>query len=127
MLGTRHKVSGPLNRDVKENMIRNILHALELFGSLLLIVAYGTYRRGPAAPWANRTLLYGALCGLGYALIGVVRHGHGFGLSPTATAALASAGHALGGVAVGLILSLVISGQLWKIGARREQNDPRRK
>ena len=108
-------------------MIRNILHVLELFGSLLLIVAYGTYRRGPAEPWANRTLLYGALCGLGYAFIGVVRHWHGFGLSPAATAALATAGHALGGMAVGLILSLVISGQLWNIGARREQNDPRRK
>lgn len=125
MQGTRHKISGPLTRDVI--MIRNILHVLELLGSLLLIVAYGTYRRGPAEPWANRTLLYGALCGLGYALIGGVRHGHGFGLSSAATAALATAGHALGGVAVGLILSLVISGQLWKIGARREQNDPRRK
>lgn len=108
-------------------MIHNILHALELLGSLLLVVAYGTYRRGPADPWANRTLLYGALCGLGYALIGIVHHGHGFGLSPTATAALATAGHAIGGVAVGLILSLAISGQLWKIGARRGQNDPRRK
>ena len=108
-------------------MILNILHILELLGSLFLIVTYGAYRRGPADPWANRTLLYGALCGLGYALIGVVRHGHGFGLSPTATAALAAAGHAIGGVAVGLVLGLVISGQLWTIGARREQDNPRRK
>lgn len=104
-------------------MTHNIFIAGELIGSLILIGAYGKYRRGPAAPWANRTLFCAAICGLGYALIGVVRFWYSFGLSKTTIAALTIAGHGVGGVGAGLIIGLMFSGQLWKIGSRPSKEE----
>ena len=104
-------------------MTQNILIAVELIGSLILVGSYGNYRRGPAEPWANRTLLYGALLGLCYALIGALCDWYSFGLSKKIIAALAVARHGIGGVAVGLFISLILSGQLWIIGSRKKYEE----
>ena len=104
-------------------MTHKILIAAELIGSLILVIGYGRYRRGPAAPWANRALLSAGLCGLCYALTGVLRYWSCFGLGKTTIAVFALVGNSIGGIGAGLIICLFISGQIHKIGFRQKNEE----
>ena len=92
--------------------------SVELAGSLLLIGGYVSYRHGQAAPWAIRAelvLAVGALC---YALIGAILYWHTFGINEHVLAVLRTTRPSIGGICVGIFISLILSGQLWKIGRR---------
>ena len=104
-------------------MIPNLLNAVILIGSLILIGSYRTNRRGRAELWANRALLCLAICGLCYALIGVLYYWHSFGISQAALDRFATIRSDVGGVAVGIFVSLILSGQLWKIGSRQNNEE----
>ena len=106
-------------------MISNLLNAIIFIGSLILIAGYNTYRRGPADQWANRALLCLAIVGLFYAPIGVICHGHIWGISSAGRGHLHIIQSDLGGAAVGIFLCLILSGQLWKISSRKKNEEPK--
>lgn len=94
---------------------------IELVGSLILICGYLSYRRGVAAVWANRALLVFALFGFAYGLMGVLLYWNHFGLDADMLGVFARTRPQIGGVAVGIFVALIISGEMWRIGRRRNK------
>jgi hypothetical protein len=99
---------------------------VEIIGSLLLIGGYVTYRRGPAQAWANRSLFCLAVGGLTFGLMGMLLNWHHFGITERTLGIIALARPSFGGISIGLFISLLLSGQLWKIGRvpRKTKDDP---
>ena len=97
--------------------------AIKLIGSLILICGYISYRRGLAPMWANRALLTLALFVLAYGLIDVLIYWNHFGLDTSSLAVLARIRPSVGGIAVGIFISLAMSGQLCRIGRRRKPTE----
>ncbi|MDO9541498.1 MAG: hypothetical protein Q7J98_04140 [Kiritimatiellia bacterium] len=86
---------------------------IELAGGLLLLCRYAFRRNRLSEVWLNRTVGCIGLTGLIYGIIGVFPHWHHFGLPHGQLAVLASLRPLIGGIAVGLFLSLILSGQIW--------------
>ena len=104
-------------------MISNLLNAVVLVGSLVLIGGFYSYRRGRAEPWANRAFLCLAICALCEALMAMLLKWHGFGMGRPMLRIVSILRPNLGGMAIGLFIGLALSGQLWKIGPRRKNDD----
>lgn len=92
--------------------------AVEVVCGLALICGYLWYRRGSALPWANRTVLAFALVLLAYGLFGLLSHWDHLGINAAWLGFLTRTRPVVGGIAIGLVVALILSGEFWRIGRR---------
>ena len=95
-----------------------VADCIMIIGSLILIFRCVFCRHGLAQSWAYRAFFTGALCILASGLMGLTHHWYDFGISKPTLTAIERIEPAIGGIAIGIFIALLFSGQFLKIGKR---------
>ena len=101
----------------QNNMNHGILSVLELSAGVVLIIKYlaGPYLYREAERWAMKAVLCAAVAFLLDGMMGAMIYWHLVRISSHQSMVAVSARSGIGGIAVGILLSLLLSGQMQKL------------